>query len=169
MKQLFTFLKISLGDKKIRLSLSATLLVVISLCLVSFQSKEVSVPLGPTGEPLSATDELIPPGFVMVPLELQNKEALHSLVGSFAVVDLFTVSPDGQKKGIRVGRRLKLVRSPNDADQFSALIEEEQAPTLFLHPGPLFAVVQSRKAQGSSMSKIQSSVSRIHTYSSEQK
>ena len=163
MKEHLRFLKISLADKKMRMSLVATLITIVGLLLVSFESKELSQEKK-NSETSSSTDEMIPPGFVMVPLDLQNKEALRSLVGAFAVVDLFTVSPDGQKKGVRVGSRLKLLRSPLDPEQFSALVEEDQAALLFSHSGPLFAVVQSRQARGSSFLKIPIQNSRIHTY-----
>jgi hypothetical protein len=155
-----TILRAYFQDTKIRITFAITLLTAVMLILTT-QKEET-----PKAEPVwSTSDDFIPEGFVLVPLELQNRDALNALVGGFAVVDLFTVSPDGQMKGSRVGRRLKLVRSPRDPQQFAALVPEDEAPLLLAHAGPLFAVIQSRSAnKRSALVGKSKATSRIRVY-----
>jgi hypothetical protein len=75
---------------------------------------------------------------VLVPIELQNSESLASLIGSYAVVDLFR-GPNSQ----RVGKRLKLLRAPMNPQQFAVLVPEGEVSTLLQTPGPFWAAIQN--------------------------
>jgi len=160
MKQIKEYWKIYFSEPKARISFGLSLIALIGL-LYFGAKKEDSGPV--SSGPLVTSDELIPEGFVLVPLDLQNREALDALIGDFAVVDLFKAPPGGQGKGLKVGRRLKLVRSAQNHEQFAALVPEDQTGTLLSNAGPLFAVIQSRQAQkGSGMIRKSLVHSRIH-------
>jgi len=93
-------------------------------------------------EPYSA-DTIIPAGFVLVPIEIQNIDSLASIIGQFGVIDLFTTPHPGQKSGVRVGRRLKLLRAPLNPQQFAVLVPENEAAPILQASGPYFAVIQN--------------------------
>lgn len=163
MSTIISFFKISFADKQNRLNFALILLTLIGLLILSTGKSESK----PAAEVDIESDALIPEGSVLVPLDLQNRDALNDLVGAFATVDLFTVSEDGQKKGTKVAKRVKLIRSPQNPTQFSALVPEDQASLLFANPGPLFAVIQSRQTKkSSSVIGKSKSTSRIRILSS---
>jgi hypothetical protein len=93
-------------------------------------------------DPYSA-DTFIPNGFVLVPIDIQNIDSLSSMIGQFGLVDLFTTSNLNQKSGLRVGRRLKLLRAPLNPQQFAVLVPEEEAGELLKAIGPFVAVIQN--------------------------
>lgn len=89
----------------------------------------------PTGEWVGV-DTYIPNGFVLVPIEIQNLASLDSLVGQYALVDLYAVgSPKPLAKGI------KLIRSPKDPSQFAVLIKDEISQNIVRQSDKPFQVV----------------------------
>ena len=133
-----------------RMSLIVGLGLIVMLSFYHFQSIE---PLQAAGkEQIASPDEYIPEGFSLVPLQIQNSEALQSLIGAFAIVNLYTTSFDGITKGTLVGKKIKLIRSPQNPEQFSALVPSDEAALLLGQPNPLMAVVLSRsQARGSEL------------------
>lgn len=141
MKNLIHFAKVWFENKNNQIGL------ILSVCMVFvlvITQKVNSEPATAHQETSMNSDEYIPEGHSLVPLQLQNSEALQSLVGGFAVVNLYSASMDGISKGNLVGRKVKLIRSPKQPDQFSALVKSEEAPLLLGQSSPLFAVILSR-------------------------
>lgn len=91
-----------------------------------------------------SVDTVIPFGFVLVPVELINQEALTSIISDHAIIDLFSTASLGQKGGIRVGKKLKLIRAPLNPEKFAVLVTEEEAAALMSINGPFSAVIQNR-------------------------
>jgi hypothetical protein len=121
-------------DPRNRTLTIAMALMLIIILGVSLFSPEKST----TGVPVVTADTYIPDGFVLVPIEIQNAESLGSLIGAYAVVDLFR-GPQSQ----RVGRRLRLLRAPLNPDQFAVLVPEGEVTALMAIPGPYWAVIQN--------------------------
>ena len=124
-------------------SAALMLVILVATQLISFSPPETADHL-----PESA-DTFIPAGFVLVPLELQNAESLSSLMGSFALVDLFTGLPGSRNQ--RVGKRLKLLRAPLNPQQFAVLVPEKDVSQLLSSSGPYWAALQNpnEKSPGS--------------------
>lgn len=114
----------------------ATMLIIILLAQLLSRSD-----LPPAEALPESADTYIPAGYVLVPIELQNADALSSLVGSFALVDLFTGSP-GQRNQ-RVGKKLKLLRAPLNPQQFAVLVPEQDVSQLLSSAGSYWAVLQN--------------------------
>ena len=86
----------------------------------------------------------IPLGFVMVPIELENHEAVSDLISSYGVVDLYDKSSSIPHKFAEAVRAVRL-----QTGRFSVLIPENKV-SLFLKSSLLFhAVVQNPNAEGS--------------------
>src|SRR5688572_13064534 len=79
---------------------------------------------------ISAPDTVIPPGYVLVPIEVQNHEAMDSILGSYGVVDLFAQDADGTGRSKKVAERVKILRAPLNPNHFAVLAPEEEAPRL---------------------------------------
>lgn len=133
-----------------------TLLIAISLMLIIIVVVETQTSKNSTaGEHPESADTFIPAGFVLVPIELQNSESLSSLIGAYAVVDLFVGG-----KHHRVGQRLKLIRAPLNPQQFAVLVPEHQVNNLLAVSGPYWAVIQnpSEKKSGQISEKKKSKI-----------
>ena len=92
--------------------------------------------------PLQTMDTYIPLGFVLVPIEVLNKEALSALLGPHGVVDLFLPNRKGQKV-YKIAHHVKMLRAPLDPSRFAILVPEKEATKILKHPQPLFAVIQN--------------------------
>src|SRR5690606_30390865 len=84
-----------------------------------------------------------PRGFSLVPIELENQEALNSLIGPRAVVNLYKNSPLGDQRGRLIGRNLRLLRAPLNPDKFAVLVPVEEVP-LFMTQAKYYATLQNR-------------------------
>lgn len=85
-------------------------------------------------------DTLIPKGFVLVPIEVQNYEALDSILGRFGLVDLFQAAESPGQNQILVARNVRILRAPQNPTHFAVLIVEEEVPRI-LKGGGLFTVI----------------------------
>ena len=99
-----------------------------------------------SGHSIVQVSDNIPLGFVMVPIELENYEAVSDLISSHGVVDLYYKSEylSTPHKFAKAVRAIRL-----QTGRFSVLIPEDQV-SLFLKSSLMFhAVVQNPNAQGS--------------------
>lgn len=92
---------------------------------------------------MSEVDTLIPKGFVLIPIEVQNYEALDSILGRFGVVDLFQSVSESQRL---VARNIRILRAPQNPTHFAVLVAEEKVDEI-LKGGGLFTVVVKRPGQ----------------------
>ncbi len=97
------------------------------------------------GEAPASIDTHIPRGFVLVPIEVENYEALDSVLGNFGYVDLYRVTPSGSRQA--VGRNLRLLRAPRNPTHFAVLVRESQSSEILSHKGS-YVVVVRRPGEG---------------------
>ena len=99
----------------------------------------------------------IPLGFVMVPIELENHEAVSDLISSYGVVDLYDKSSSIPHKFAEAVRAVRL-----QTGRFSVLIPENQV-SLFLKSSLLFSCCGS-KSQCRGLSYFESTKKKIYYY-----
>lgn len=130
---------------------SAAALVFIGLIAVKSKSHGTSTG-GAESQPASADKDVsqsIPDGYVLVPIEPTNIDALDSLFDSHGYADLYT--PDtgsdenspvrGTKKRL-IRRGVPLLRAPRNPRRFAALIEEGDQIALAKLAEPVIVVVR---------------------------
>jgi hypothetical protein len=88
-------------------------------------------------------DTYIPKGFVLVPIEVQNYDALDSILGQFAVVDLLQNSNPRSPQPHLVARHVRILRAPKNPSHFAVLVEES-AVAQVLKFGSQFTVIVRR-------------------------
>ncbi len=142
-------IKILLQDRTNKFILAALGISALFLIFVGTTSQATDKNPQEHEEAYSA-DTVIPKGFVLVPIEIQNIDSLAALIGSYGVIDLFTTPHPGQKSGLRVGRRLKLLRAPLNPQQFAVLVPENEASLILQASGPFLAVIQNPADHGQS-------------------
>ena len=118
--------------KKGRFYLFSCLLLALFLFFFSLKH---SSPEEERGIPLESMDTHIPLGFVLVPIEVFNKESLSALLGSHGVVDLFLTNKKGRKVH-KIAHHVKMLRAPLDPHRFAILVPEKEAVKLLKHLHP---------------------------------
>ncbi len=154
-------LKDYFSGKNRNLAFALAAIVMISIlnhCGASSQETEVA----PSIEPVLEADTLIPDGFSLVPLELSNFESLNSVMGAFAIVDLYSAKSALEPKGKKLVSGVRLIRAPLNPEKLAALVPEEMTLALMDSQGPLFAAIQKRdkevKTRLHQIKKTQSSI-----------
>jgi hypothetical protein len=97
------------------------------------------------GQPADVTT-MIPKGFVLVPIEVQNYEALDSILGRFGIVDLFQAPTHEGSTQHLVARNVRILRAPQNPTHFAVLVMEEKVGEI-LRGGGLFTVIVKRPAE----------------------
>lgn len=106
------------------------------------------LPLPSDSRELSA-DTVIPPGYVLVPIDIQNEAALNGIIGGYGVVDLFASGPQNRNStSSPVARRVKIMRAPLNPRQFAVLVSETQSSLIARYNSPFIVVIQNPKTQG---------------------
>lgn len=128
----------ALINKDAKMLILATL---ISLTIVGFATlRTQSSSKSTSGEgQLAGVDTFIPRGFVLVPIEVQNYEALDSILGKYGVVDLFRNRADG---GQLIAKNVRLMRAPQNPSRFAVLIAETQASEILKYQGLVFVTLK---------------------------
>lgn len=87
-------------------------------------------------------DTLIPAGFVLVPIEVQNFESLDSILGQYGVVDLYQAPLKAGGRPFRVASHIKILRAPLNPSHFAVLVNEADSVALIASQLPFTVVVQ---------------------------
>lgn len=110
----------------------------------------------PTNKPNAdsvSVDTYIPAGYVLVPIELENYQALDSILGSFGTVDLFSQPVQSGARAEKIATQIKILRAPLNPSHFAVLVREDEAPAIVKHPGSFFAVIQNPAKNGTRIEK----------------
>jgi hypothetical protein len=94
-----------------------------------------------------SVDTHIPRGFVLIPIEVQNYEALDSLFGRFGRVDLFIPAESGQIQRL-IAVNVRLLRAPQNPTRFAVLVPEREAPKILSHSGSYVVSIKPPSASG---------------------
>lgn len=123
-------------------------------------------------EPKSAqaavdVDTFIPKGFVLVPIEVQNYEALDSILGKFGVVDLFQgAGPDKPQQRL-VAKNVRMLRAPQNPAHFAILVQESEAPRILQFGGSFTVIVRRPGQDGTEFVKGEATTRRSIVYEKE--
>ncbi len=113
--------------------------------VVSPKNHSDPLPNSTASGPIETIDISIPEGHVLLPIEISNKSALGSLIGDFGIVDLMTVRTPIQPQSKKVGKSVRIIRSPQDPEQFSVVLKSDQVQKFLRYEGPYFAVIANPK------------------------
>ena len=130
-------------ERKILLSAGALSLIPLLAMWLWPEPSTLKDGRGPSAE----VDTYIPKGFVLVPIEVRNYEALDSVLGKFALVDLYQGGTTELPRQRLVGRNVRLLRAPQNPTHFAVLVQEGAAASL-LSGGAEFTVIIKRPGGG---------------------
>jgi len=109
-----------------------------------------AAPVKEKAEALQATDTYIPAGHVLVPIQVENSEALGAVMGAFAVVDLYS-EMNGHSS--LIAEKVKLIRAPLNPRQFAVLVSETLSSQIMQVKVPFSVVLQNRNAFKANLEK----------------
>ncbi|MES2770013.1 MAG: hypothetical protein V4596_12785 [Bdellovibrionota bacterium] len=112
------------------------------------KKNDIPAPVDPT-----SVDTYIPEGMTLIPIEIQNIEALKNILGDFGVVDLYLPSFEENRAPKKIASGIKIMRAPLNPDVFAVLVLEENAPQIAQHPGAFFVTVLNPKTQKTRFNK----------------
>lgn len=98
-------------------------------------------------------DTYIPKGFVLVPIEVQNYEALDSILGRFGVVDLFQSATPERPEQRLVARNVRILRAPQNPSHFAILVSEGEVSKVLRFGGQFTVVVKRPEKAGTEFVK----------------
>lgn len=130
--------------------------------LIALQKKSAPAQISETETP--AADTYIPPGFVLVPLRLENHQSVDSVVTQFAVVNIYKGAPGPNQKSQLLGRNLRLLRAPLNPQQFAVLVPESQVDPFMNEDQKLHAVLQNRASAETSELPTNKKVRKVTFY-----
>ena len=90
-------------------------------------------------------DQLVPKGFVLMPIEIRNAEDIRSLIGAYGVVDLYAYSKKTGLPDRKVADYIKVIPVNTESAGLTALIPEKSALNLFEYSESFYAVIQNPK------------------------
>lgn len=96
------------------------------------------------GEKLLTVDTLIPNGYALVPIELENIAAIASLIEGYGVVDIYIGKTNGFRPSKKIFQKVKILRAPNNPHAYSLLLPDHLSSVLMQYEGPFFAVIQNK-------------------------
>ncbi|MCM2281910.1 MAG: hypothetical protein NDI61_08705 [Bdellovibrionaceae bacterium] len=102
----------------------------------------------PGADEADSVDTYIPSGFVLVPIEVVNYEALDSVLGRYGIVDLFAADTENARKSRLIASRIRILRAPRNPSHFAVLAPSHEAPALVRQEGGFFVVVQNPQGKG---------------------
>ncbi len=93
----------------------------------------------------------IPRGYNLYALEVDNFEAINSIVGDYALVNLYQVHENKRSK--LALQKVKLIRSPKDPRHFAVLATNDELEKLTSYPGPFKVALQNPNAPNDNILK----------------
>lgn len=124
----------------------ALVLSLVPIGLSLFKSKDIDIQTSQK-QPI-AMDTHIPRGFVLVPIEIVNFEAVDSILGPYGLVDLYTGKTESNDSPRLVLKDARLLRAPHNPSHFAVLIRENETTSL-LSRGHEFTVIVKRPSDKS--------------------
>jgi hypothetical protein len=152
-KKLFKLYMEGTWEKKVLFSVAILALLPIAASLLL---RPTPTPQSPSSRSERAqVDTFIPKGFVLVPIEVQNYEALDSILGKFGVVDLFQ-SLNGENTEQRlVARNVRILRAPQNPSHFAILVLEGEVHRVLKYGGTFNVIVKRPDNAGTEIVKGQ--------------
>jgi hypothetical protein len=106
-----------------------------------------------------SVDTLIPAGYILIPIEVQNYESLDSLLGQYGIVDLF--KGDG-RDGKLVAKNIRILRAPLNPSHFAVLAPESEASAILAQAGNFYVAIKSPNQLGTQIVTKEKHIKRVY-------
>lgn len=87
-------------------------------------------------------DTVIPKGFVLHPIILENIDSITAIIEQFGVIDLYA-GQQLQTGSTKIADQIKIIRAPLNPNEFALLIPERLSEKIMKVQGPYWGVVRN--------------------------
>jgi hypothetical protein len=108
----------------------------------------------PAKENLLTVDTLIPNGFALVPIELENIAAIASVIEGYGVVDIY-LGKSSSRNSKKIFQKVKILRAPKNPHSYALLLPDHLSSVLMQYEGPFFAVIQNKSESSENPSVVE--------------
>jgi hypothetical protein len=124
--------------------LTAAAVALLPIGLSFFRQPSGSIP---AATPSVNLDTHIPRGFVLVPVDVLNYEALDSIIGRYGVVDLYS-GQTAPATPILIARNVRMLRAPQNPSHFAVLVREQETGRLLSRGNSFTVIVKPSNGHG---------------------
>lgn len=120
------------------------ILAFTGLVIVSLLFRTTNDP-SPAAEPQAKiqADTIIPKGYVLLPIYLENIASITGVIEHFGIIDLYSGHSLGGKSK-KIAARIKILRAPLNPNEFAVLVPEALSEKIMSERGPFWGVIQNR-------------------------
>lgn len=127
--------------------------LIVGVCSQLLPTGSSSNPADPSSDANFEADTLIPEGFVLVPIRLENQQALLAMIGPFAVLNIYQADVQSGSRGKLVAKSIKVMRAPYDPEALSVLAPEDKAALFMGSAQGFYGVLQNRRSDNLDVQK----------------
>lgn len=93
-------------------------------------------------------DTFIPRGFVLIPIEIENQNALENTLGEYGVVDLYASSHSDPSQFQLIVKNIQILRSSYPPYEFAVMSPEEKAKFILQFNGAFKVTIKNPQKTG---------------------
>jgi uncharacterized membrane protein len=95
-----------------------------------------------SGGPIQA-DTIIPKGFILFPIQLENIDAIKGVINQFGVIDIYARTKNGSASK-KLLSKVKIIQAPYNPDEYALLLPEYLSQKMMSEMGPFLGVIQNK-------------------------
>ncbi len=88
-------------------------------------------------------DTILPKGFILFPIRLENIEAIQGVIHQFGIIDVYTANQPGRPSK-KVLSKIKILQAPYNPNEYALLLAESLSSKMMAEVGPFLGVIQNR-------------------------
>jgi len=88
-------------------------------------------------------DTILPKGFILFPIRLENIEAIQGVIHQFGIIDVYTAAQPGRPSK-KVLSKVKILQAPYNPNEYALLLAESLSSQMMSEVGPFLGVIQNR-------------------------
>jgi hypothetical protein len=112
------------------------------LVVVAVISKCSYREIRPTDNDTIQADTIIPAGFVLHPIRLENIDAITGIIEKVGVIDLYS-GQSLQEGAIKVAAQIRILRAPLNPNEFALLVPQFLSERIMKARGPFWGVIHN--------------------------
>lgn len=88
-------------------------------------------------------DTILPKGFILYPIHLENIEAIRGVIDQYGVIDVYNGTQNGIKSK-KLLSKVKIMQAPYNPSEYALLLPDHLSQKMMSESGPFLGVIQNR-------------------------